>query len=79
MAATLDRVKKVILDKLKVDDEEVIGDASFADDLGADSLDLVDLVMGFEEEFDIEIPDEDTAEIKTVQQTVNYIDRKMSG
>lgn len=78
MAATLDRVKKVILDKLKVDDEEVIGDASFADDLGADSLDLVDLVMGFEEEFDIEIPDEDTAEIKTVQQTVNYIDRKMS-
>lgn len=79
MADTFDRVKKVVLDKLKVNDDEVVGPASFEDDLGADSLDQVDLVMGLEEEFDIEIPDEDTAKIGTVQQAVDYINEKISG
>jgi acyl carrier protein len=78
MSTTYDRVKKVVVDRLKVDDDQVTETASFEDDLGADSLDVVELVMGLEEEFDIEIPDEDAELIKTVEQAVSYIDGKAS-
>lgn len=78
MSTTLERVRKVVVDKLKVSPEEVTEEASFVDDLGADSLDVVDLVMGFEDEFDIEIPDEEAEQIQTVKQAVEYIDKKMA-
>jgi len=74
--STFDRVKKVVVDRLKVSEDEVTESASFVDDLGADSLDVVDLVMGLEEEFDIEIPDEDAEKIQTVEQAVDYIKSK---
>lgn len=74
--ATFDRVRKVVVDRLKVNDSEVTESASFIDDLGADSLDVVELVMGLEEEFDLEIPDEDAEKIQTVNQAVTYIDGK---
>ena len=70
---TFDRVKKVVVEQLDVAEDEVTPQASFVDDLGADSLDVVELVMGLEEEFDIEIPDEDAEKITTVQQAVDYI------
>jgi acyl carrier protein len=76
MAATLDRVKKVVVDRLKISQDEVTEAASFVDDLGADSLDVVDLVIGFEDEFEIQIPDEDAEKIQTVKQAVDYIDAK---
>lgn len=66
-------VKKVIVDQLGVNPEEVTKEASFVDDLGADSLDTVELVMALEEAFDMEIPDEDAEKIKTVGDTINYI------
>ena len=72
----LSRVIKVTVAKLRVAEEEVTSAASFQEDLGADSLDVVDLVMAFEDEFDIKIPDEDVSEIKTVQDAVNYITKK---
>lgn len=68
-----DRIKQIIADQLGVDEDEVVPEASFIDDLGADSLDIVELIMAFEEEFDIEIPDEDAEKIKTVQDTLDYI------
>ena len=74
--STFDRVKKVVVQQLEVAEDEVTETASFVDDLGADSLDVVELVMGFEEEFDIEIPDEDAEKIATVGQAVTYIDGK---
>lgn len=70
------KVKKIIIDQLDVSEEEVKADASFVDDLGADSLDTVEMVMAFEEEFSIEIPDEDAEKIKTVQNAVDYIEKK---
>ncbi len=73
---TFDRVKKVVVEQLDVAEDEVTPQASFVDDLGADSLDVVELVMGLEEEFDIEIPDEDAEKITTVQEAVAYIDDK---
>ncbi len=76
---TLEKVKKIIVEQLGVDEEEVTAKASFVDDLGADSLDTVELVMGFEEEFDIEIPDEDAEKITTVQDAVTYIDGHKAG
>jgi len=79
VATTLERVRKVVVDRLKVSDDEVSAQASFIEDLGADSLDVVDLVMGLEEEFDIEIPDEDAEKIQTVGQAVEYIDQKTNG
>ena len=68
-----ERVKSVIVDQLSVDAEEVTPEASFVDDLGADSLDVVELIMGLETEFDIEIPDEDAEKISTVGDVVDYI------
>ena len=71
--AVADKVKSIIVEQLGVDEEEVTPDASFVDDLGADSLDTVELVLAFEEAFEIEIPDEDAEKIRTVQDAVDYI------
>ncbi len=68
-----ERVKKIITEQLGVEDDEVTPEASFVDDLGADSLDTVELVMALEEEFGIEIPDEEAEKILTVQQAIDYI------
>jgi len=73
----MDRVKELVVEQLGVDDEEVTEEASFIDDLGADSLDIVELVMAFEEEFDLEIPDEDAEKIRTVGDAVEYIKSKL--
>jgi acyl carrier protein len=69
----LEKVKAVIVDQLNVEEDDVVEDASFIDDLGADSLDIVELVMALEEEFGISIPDEDAENIKSVGDAVNYI------
>lgn len=75
-----DRVKKVILKELEnVEADKLTPEASFMDDLGADSLDTVELVMRFEEEFEIEIPDEDAEKIQTVQDSISYIEQKLTG
>jgi acyl carrier protein len=68
-----DKVKKIIADKLSVDIEEIVPEASFVDDLGADSLDLVELIMSMEEEFDIDIPDEDAEKLVTVKDVYDFI------
>ena len=78
MATIFERVKKIVVEQLGVEDEEVLPSASFVDDLGADSLDLVELIMSLEEEFSdasqkIEIPDDDAEKIITVQDAVDYI------
>jgi acyl carrier protein len=70
-----EKVKQIIVEQLGVDEGEVTSSASFVDDLGADSLDTVELVMAFEEGFDIEIPDEDAEKIRTVQDAVDYIQK----
>ncbi|UUV18894.1 acyl carrier protein [Fusobacteria bacterium ZRK30] len=70
----LDKIKEVIVDQLGVDADQVTLEANFIDDLGADSLDTVELIMAFEEEFDIEIPDADAEKIKTVQDVVNFVE-----
>ncbi len=69
-----DKVKAIIVDQLGVENPEVTEKASFTDDLGADSLDIVELVMAFEEEFNIEIPDEDAEKIASVEDAVSYIE-----
>lgn len=71
----LERVKKVVIEQLSVDENEVTSEASFTADLGADSLDTVELVMAFEEEFGIEIPDEEAEKIATVNDAVSYIEK----
>ena len=71
--AVADKVKSIIVEQLGVDEEEVTPDASFVDDLGADSLDTVELVMALEEEFETEIPDDDAEKITTVQQAIDYV------
>jgi acyl carrier protein len=73
--AIAERVKQIIVEQLGVDEEEVTLEASFVDDLGADSLDIVELVMAFEEEFGIEIPDEDAEKISTVRSAIDYIEK----
>jgi acyl carrier protein len=72
-------VQKIIVDQLGVNPEEVTLEASFIDDLGADSLDIVELIMAFEEEFDLDIPDADAEKIGTVQDVVSYISARKSG
>lgn len=72
-----DKVKKIIVDQLDVEEDKVTEAANITDDLGADSLDVVDLVMSFEEEFDIEIPDDQVEKIKTVGDIVKFIEEKV--
>jgi acyl carrier protein len=72
--AVAEKMVEIIEEQLSVDKEKVILGASFVDDLGADSLDLVELIMAMEEEFDVEIPDEDAEKIATVQDAINYVD-----
>jgi acyl carrier protein len=79
MAAVEERVKQIIVEQLGVDEGEVTANASFVDDLGADSLDTVELVMAFEEAFDIEIPDEEAEKIRTVKDAVDYINAHSKG
>jgi len=71
-----DRIVEMIVEKLGVEPEEVTPEASFIDDLGADSLDIVELIMDIEDEFELEIPDEDAEKISTVQEAVSYIQNK---
>lgn len=73
MATTEERVKQIVAEQLGVDEDQVTPEASFMDDLGADSLDTVELVMALEEEFDIEISDEEAEKIQTVQNAIDYI------
>lgn len=70
----LERVIDIVAEELAVDRDEITEDSSFIEDLGADSLDVVELVMAFEEEFDVEIPDEDAEDIRTVEDAVSYLD-----
>ena len=74
MADLFERVKNLIVEELAVDPDEVTLEASFIDDLGADSLDVVELVMALEEEFNLEIPDEDAEKIETVQDAIDYLE-----
>lgn len=76
MDNTLDKITEIIIDKLDVDREKITLDSKFIDDLGADSLDTVELIMQFEEEFEIEIPDDDAEKILSVQQALDYIKSK---
>ena len=77
--ATEARVKEIIINELGVESEKVTDDASFVEDLGADSLDTVELVMAFEEEFGIDIPDEDAEQMRTVGDAVSYLKKHSSG
>jgi acyl carrier protein len=74
-----ERVTEIIVEQLGVSKEEVVPEASFIDDLGADSLDIVELVMAMEEEFDIEIPDEDAERIQTIAHAISYIRERATG
>ena len=76
MSAVADKVKQIIVEQLGVDEAQVDPTASFVDDLGADSLDIVELVMKFEEDFELDIPDEDAENIKTVKDAIEYIEKK---
>ena len=76
MASVEDKVKEIICEQLGVSDEEVHAEKHFVDDLGADSLDIVELVMAMEEQFEIEIPDEDAEKIQTVKDAVSYIQER---
>ena len=79
MPSVEEKVKQIIVEQLGVEEGEVTSSASFVDDLGADSLDTVELVMAFEESFDIEIPDEDAEKIRTVKDAVDYIGKNSKG
>ena len=79
MASVEERVKQIIVEQLGVDEGEVTPNSSFVDDLGADSLDTVELVMAFEEAFDIEIPDEQAEKIRTVKDAIDYINTHSKG
>lgn len=72
----MDKIKKIIVDQLGIEEDTVKENSSFIDDLGADSLDIVELIMAFEEEFDIEIADEDAEKIKTVSDVINYLNNQ---
>jgi acyl carrier protein len=79
MSSIEERVKKIVVEQLGVGEDQVTADASFVDDLGADSLDTVELVMALEEEFDAEIPDDEAEKITTVKQAVEFIQANASG
>jgi|YelNatPaOPRAMG01_1025707.scaffolds.fasta_scaffold04309_6 acyl carrier protein len=78
MSDVANRVKEIIAEQLMVDPEEITEESTFVDDLGADSLDRVELIMEFEEEFGIEIPDEDAEKISTVGEAIAYIERRLA-
>ena len=78
MSSVQERVKKIIVEQLGVSDDQVTSEASFVDDLGADSLDTVELVMALEEEFDVEIPDDDAEKITTVKEAVAFVEANAS-
>ena len=78
MASIEERVRAIIAEQLDQDEAEIVPEASFIDDLGADSLDLVELVMHMEEEFDVEIPDDDAENIRSVQDAINYIQQHLT-
>jgi acyl carrier protein len=78
MSTVEERVKKIVVEQLGVKEEEVSNESSFVDDLGADSLDTVELVMALEEEFECEIPDEEAEKITTVQQAIDYINTRLA-
>ncbi|MAJ44394.1 MAG: acyl carrier protein [Candidatus Marinimicrobia bacterium] len=78
MSQNFDKIKEIIIDKLGIDEGKISEDAKFIDDLGADSLDTVELIMQFEEEFNIEIPDEDAETITTVGKAVTYIEKQLA-
>ena len=78
MSEHYDKIKEIIIDKIGIDDAKITMDAKFIDDLGADSLDTVELIMQFEEEFGIEIPDEEAEGLLTVGQAVDYITNKLN-
>ena len=75
MSSIEERVKKIVIEQLGVNEDQVVNGASFVDDLGADSLDTVELVMALEEEFETEIPDEEAENITTVQQAIDYVNK----
>lgn len=77
MSSVEKRVKKIVIEQLGVTDEEVTNESSFVNDLGADSLDTVELVMALEEEFEMEIADEDAEKITTIQEAINYIEEHL--
>ena len=77
MADVEEKIRKIICEQLDVAEKDVVSDASFVDDLGADSLDQVELIMAMEEEFDVSIPDEDAEKIETVRDAVDYIKKTM--
>jgi acyl carrier protein len=77
MATVEEKVKKIICEQLDVSEDDVVSKASFVDDLGADSLDQVELIMAMEEEFDVSIPDEDAEKIATVQDAIDYINKAL--
>ena len=79
MSTIEDRVKKIVVEQLGVAEEQVTPDASFVDDLGADSLDTVELVMALEEEFDTEIPDDEAEKITTVKQAIEFVQANITG
>ncbi len=72
---SMDRIKKIIVDQLGIDKSKITENSSFVDDLGADSLEIVELIMVFEEEFDIEIPDKDAEKMKTVGDVIKYLNK----
>lgn len=76
---TFDKVKEIVVEQLGVDEADVAMESTFIDDLGADSLDIVELIMAFEEEFNIEIPDEVAEKMKMVKDAVEYIDKEKQG
>jgi len=78
MSDTFERVKKVIAEQLDIEEAKIVPEASFTNDLGADSLDNVELIMGLEEQFEIEIPDEEAQKILTVKNAVDYINDKIA-
>lgn len=78
MADVQDRVKKIVIEQLGVEEEQVTETASFVEDLGADSLDTVEMVMAFETEFNLEIPDEDAEKIQNVKDAVDYIQKRVA-
>jgi acyl carrier protein len=78
MSDVADKIKKIICEQLDVPEEDVVPEASFVDDLGADSLDQVELIMAMEEEFDVSIPDEDAENIGTVQDAIDYVKKAVA-